>query len=281
MSLKDVSFSGNRIIVGNKPCVLNDFDLIQDSTEKTEIKATSKEGKSETLNIKTISKFTFEGRFLCIYFLEGDKYPYAEKVMSGDNLEVVDNPRDPELIEMDKQVFVVVDITTQKIWLSDQRQKSTIMKWLAKVIKAEVEIKSILSEEEFITKLDLVTNIYFALETNLFASAEGTLSETLLSDMRGYEADVARVSFLYKSTKVSDNIRKQIANLFGRRSAFREICVVGKNDEGLDTVLNLDSVVTKIHIQADQDDSSKLLTPEQVFNEIILKIKQHGDTNET
>src|SRR3989338_7793978 len=95
---KAIRFSGNQLI-------LADVDLYSAATF-AQIKESDTEtfdfnlgaGKKETLTVKRVTKQTYEvERFISLYFIRGEKYPYPPKVLDEDLVER-DNPRPPQQI---------------------------------------------------------------------------------------------------------------------------------------------------------------------------------------
>jgi len=276
MANKNLKFSGHQLIIsGSTPFASICFAAIQDSnTEHFDIKIS--EDKIETLSIKKVVKQTHEDRFISVYFNYGEKYPYSPTVATvvGENFQELNNPRTPEQIELNDQLFVLIDLNTQRIWLSDQRQKNTVADWIKNKIGAEVSIKSIINESEFIDKIKSVQEISFAVVPNLFSSAgQDTLSKHLVQDIYGFGADKARIQLLYKNTLITDIIKKKFYELIGRKNEFQDITVIGRSDDGFNTVLNLEEVVSKISIDVGSDNKSKLFNPDEVFNTLINRIK--------
>ncbi len=279
MADKPLKFSGNRLVLNNQPTFsVFDFDDIRDSnTEHMDIKISEKE--TETISIKKITKQIHEDRFISLYFNYGNKYPYSQKVakLDGEELEEIDNPRSPELIELSDQLFVLIDAKLQRIWLSNQRQRNEIAKWLKEKINKDVNIKSIINETEFIDKLKSVQEISFTVLPDLFNSADQqTLSSHLAQDIFGFGAEKAKVQLLYKNSSITDKIREKFNGLLAKKDNFQEIAVIGRSDEGFDTVFNLEEVVSKVTVNVGYDETSKHLNPESVFDALKQKIKANG-----
>ncbi len=272
MADKPIKFSGNQLVIGT----LGNFDVatfnsIQDSdTEHMDIKVSDK--VTETIYIKKTSKNVYEERFVALYFNYGNKYPYSKTVakVEGDDLKELDNPRTPDLIELDDQLFVVIDTTLQRIWLSNQRQRNEVAKWLKEKVGQEIYVKSIIKEAEFIDKLRSVQEISFTVLPDLFNSADQqSLSSHLVQDIFGFGAEKARVQLFYKNSNITDTIKEKFNGLIAKRDNFQEVVVVGRSEEGFDTVFNLDEVVSKITVNVGSDETSKLLDPDSVFNSVM------------
>lgn len=270
MSRKQIKFSGNQIILeGREGFSASDFSVIEElCTDRLVI-------SDDVLGITKIQTSVHENRFVSIYFSDGDKYPYSETVVKGEDLEVVNNPRDPDMIEMNGQLFVVIDCVTKRLWISDQRQRNRVTNWLHDKTKFQIHVKSIIPEKDFISKMKSISTVYFTLLPNLFNSTEnGSLSANLSNDIYGFGADSASVQFRYKSSKLTGTIRKKIENIISKKGDFEEITVIGRSDDGLETILNLDEIISKITIQVNQSETSKLVEPVEVFLALEGEIKK-------
>lgn len=278
MATREIKFSGNLLILeGCESFSPAEFCMIQDSdTEKFEVKIS--DTKSEVINIKRTTKTVLDDRFICIYFNEGDKYPYSDTVgvMDGDSFEELENPRKPEMIEMREQLFVVIDCDSQRIWLSDQRQRTAVATWLSEKIGCTVHVKSVISEQGFVDHIKSVSGISFAVLPHLFnAEGENVLSAHLIRDIFAFGAERARVQLMYKNASVTGTIKEKLKQLLSQKENFTEVTVIGRSDEGLDTVFNLEEVVSKIKIQVAADEITKLVDPEIVFATVNSHIKSH------
>ena len=129
MSKKTLKFTVSQLIINSSPFDLATFSDLKDADLDTH-KVVRKEGeKEEILSIKKFTKTIEEERFITVYSNEGRKFPYTDKVINAD-LEEHDNPRAAEEIELDDQFFVLIDVKTQRIFMSDQRKKTIFIKWL-------------------------------------------------------------------------------------------------------------------------------------------------------
>ncbi|MCK9345167.1 MAG: hypothetical protein M0P64_03575 [Candidatus Pacebacteria bacterium] len=269
-----IKFSGYHLIIkGKKTFDLSCFSLVE--SERTERLVISSGEQKETLQVTKHKKVTHSERFLTLYFNSGEKYPYSPTVIDGE-LQETDNPRNPEQIELDEQLFVLFDTVTQRMWISNQRKKNFIVEWIAKKTKFEISVKSILDEETFLEKIKSVEEVSFCVVPNLFnTSGQNTLSGHLAQDIYGFGASKARIELSYKDISINDKIKTRIREMLGRKSDFQDVSVVGRSDEGLDTIFNLEEVISRIHVEVVADNKSKLLDPVEVFDSLISNINKY------
>ncbi len=146
------------ILSGKERFTTADFNSIQ-SIEHEKEEHTYGEGTKETISIKNITKNIIEDRFVSLYFNYGEKYPYAEKVINS-NLEEKTNPRNIEDIEPDGQFFTLIDVQSQRLYVSDLKKKSFVSEFLKKRLNTEITIKPILAEGDFVEQIKTINSIY-------------------------------------------------------------------------------------------------------------------------
>lgn len=274
MKNKPLKFSIYQLIIeGESPFSAETFSEIKDHELEPFDICRSKEEK-ETVSIKIINKNYVDERFICFYFNEGNKFPYSPTVIDTSDLQEKENPRSPEDIEMDDQFFVLIDIYFQRIYLSDQRRRGTLNSWLKEKIKKEIMIKSIINEEDFLSKLKTVNKIYFSVVPNLFnTSSEDILSHNLAVDIYGFEAEKAILELDYNDLSITEGIKNKFATILGRRSEFQEVTIIGRSEEGFESMFNLEEVVSRIVIDISTQKQINLLDSGLVFGLLISKIK--------
>lgn len=278
MAKKPITFSGNQLIISSRtPFKISDFNSIKAREENIDVVEISKD-KKETLGILVTEKKTVDGRFVTVYFNDGDKYPYVDKVKKNTNghVEELDNPRDPEEIEMRGQFFVVIDTTAQRIWLSDQRKKKMVAAWLKEKLGEEIEIKAIIQEANLLERLEDVSEIAFSAVPSIFNQiGSDTLSSKLVEDIYGFDAEKVRVQLSYSNKKLTDKIRKKLYEIINKKEDFDEICVVGRSDEDFETIFNTEGIVSKLLITVPLIKETQQFDDGEVFQEITRQIKSH------
>lgn len=271
MSKKTLKFTVNQLIINSSRFDLSAFSDLKDADT---YKGVHKEGeKEEILSITKFTKAIKDERFITIYFKEGNKFPYTDKVIDS-NLEEHDNPRSAEEIELDNQLFVLIDVKTQRIFMSDQRKKTSFISWLIEKMKKEIVIKPIISEKEFIQKIKSINKICFTVVPNLFNSPnEDILSNKLVQDIYGFGAAEGRIELSYADARITANIINKFNALIGQRYNFKEITVIGRSDEDFESIFNINGIISRINIDIDCSNETQLLDEKNVFAVLINKIK--------
>lgn len=273
MANKPLKFSIFQLIVETEtPFTVKTFSSIEEQKLET-FEIGPKEDK-ETLSIKRVNKECFENRFIAFYFNEGSKFPYSPTVIDTTDLIEKENPRPAEDIELDDQFFVLIDVSSQRIYLSDQRRKGTFTTWLKEKIGKETHIKSIINEEEFLNKIKSVNKISLSIVPNLFnTSSQDTLSHNLARDIYSFGGEKAKLEIEYNNTRMTDIIKNKFNQVLGKKNDFQEITIIGRSDEGFESVFNLEEVISKLVIDVSAQEKTNLLDPTIVFNILIDRIK--------
>jgi hypothetical protein len=273
MSKKSLKFTVNQLIVDSARFDLATFSSLEDAYLDT-FKVTHKEEKKEEiLSVTKITKKTIDKRFITVYFNEGDKFPYTDKVIDS-SLNEHANPRLPEEIELDNQFFLLVDVQTKRIFMSDQRKKAMANLWLNSKIGKKIVIKPIISEEEFIQKIKSINKVCFTVVPDLFNSKnEDILSSKLVQDIYGFGAEEGHIELSYNDANITDQISDKLKALIGRKKDFKNITVIGRSDEDFVSIFNIEEIINAIYIDINCSDEIKLLDENNVFAALINKIK--------
>ncbi len=267
---KTIRFTVSQLIIDGQQFNIDSFDQVINAVIDTKKNYKIETGEMETTSIKKVEKKVYNHRFISLYFNYGDKFPYPPKVITAD-LSEHDNPRSPDEIELRDQLFVLIDIQSQRIYFSGQRNKAFIKHWLTLKIKKEIIIKSIIQEEEFASKIKSINSILFTVQPSLFTAA-GTLSASLVQDIYGFDAEKAKVELIYNNKPLTENILDKIKSLIMNKEIFDQIVVIGRDDEEFESIFNSEEVTSKLLIDANADSKSELFSPENVFNALIEKI---------
>ena len=273
MLKKTLKFTVNQLIVNSSRFDLVAFkDLENTYTDTLKVNHTSKE-KEEILSVTKITKATIDARFIAIYFNDGNKFPYTNKVIDSDLNEHA-NPRSPDEIELDDQFFLLVDVQSQRIFMSDQRRKTSVISWLNSKIKKKIEIKPIINEDEFIQKIKSVNKVCFTVVPNLFnLKNENILSNELVQDIYGFGAEEGHIELSYNDAKITEKILDKLKALIGQKKDFKSITVIGRGDENFVSIFNIEEIINAIYIDINCDNESRLLDEKNVFAALIDKIK--------
>lgn len=276
MEKKDTRFLVSQIIIDGRRAKLEDFDLVK-NTDVKPTRIQNPDGNWETIDIIKSYKKIEEDRFILLYTEEGGKYPYPETVID-DSLSETKNPRPVNQIEMTEQFFVLIDIKTSRIFLSDQRKKKAFRDNLVRTIQKEVLIKPLIVEGQFLDKIKTIDEIAFTVDpSNMFAQDSGTLSDSLVHDIYGFGAEEATISMKYKKKKVSDKLSSLLKEVFQKKAAFKNITIVGRTSDKFESVFNMEEITSRITIETPLEQSTQKTDNELLFTKLISKIKSDED----
>ncbi len=268
-----MSFSANQMIVDDNRFVFDFSKKIPGShTDPLKI-------DQEVISIRIFKKVEFEDRFIGLYFQEGEKWPYSPMVIDSGSLEEHGNPKSPEEIETNDQVFALIDANTQIIYISDQRRVNTLIGWLAEKTATEVAIKPLFDKEEFVNKIKSVSEVSLTVVPDLFNQYDSQLLSSKLSeDIYGFGADEATLTLRYKRGMTVDSIKDKMRSIIGKKSTFEKLTIVGRTADEFSSVFNTDGVVNKISVDGVTDDKTGKLYENDLFESLITKIKQNETT---
>jgi hypothetical protein len=277
MKKKSIDFSIYQIVIDNKEELdIKLFESLEAVDTKTSEIGTEKD--KEILSFIRIETATRDSRYVSFGFLKGDKFPYSPKIIdtSTPDLKEKDNPRPPEGIEPDEQVFVLIDTLTKRLYISDQTEKAYFLNYLRQNIGTkEILLKPILSEENFIDCIKEVDKLSFTLVPNLLNTDETTLSGKLSQDILGFGSSYARVELGYRKSKITDNLKTIFRNMVLGKDNFKEITITGRDSNGFENTFNAKHVVSKVKISVETEGKTMLLENQLVFNQLIDKLDKH------
>lgn len=276
MPNKDIHFSISQIVVDDRPIKFSDFSSIPSEVTEPE-KIRSEENKEEVLSLLTMKKEEYDGRFICLWIQEGDRFPYQETVVNvsdSANIQITGNPRSPDQIELSDELFVILDAKTSRIFISNYRKKNHFLSWLKdKLDNEQIVVKPIIPEENFLQKMRGLNEVCFTVAPNLFTLSKGTLSEALTQDIFGFEAEEATIKFSYKDKAISDRMIRKLEDLLDRKQDFKDLTIVGRMSDNFESILNMNEVIGKVSISIEINETTQKVDHTKVFSALILKIQ--------
>lgn len=264
MEKKQITFFGKVIIVDDRPASLEVF------------KAALSEIQYEILSeLKVvIYSIDFDDDFLKIKMGDGSVMPRNPLVYDVVKKEHLPNPRQISQVEP-KETFVVIDFKKSYLWISNSNKKQAVLEFLKKKINKNIIFKDLFDENEFINNLHTLDQIKISAAPDIFSNSN-VLSEHLVEDINGYEADIATLIFSYNKKITVPGLINKIRKLIGGRSAFRSVVISGKTDRGFGILFNTDEVSRKIEFKAPVDDNGMFI-PENVFSSAMSAIKNENN----
>ncbi|MBX4204800.1 MAG: hypothetical protein KW788_01265 [Candidatus Doudnabacteria bacterium] len=266
--LKEIQFSIFQLIIGGKKPELANFAAIDEANfEKQTI-------GEDLLNIKKIEKEYIPERFIALCFEEGNKFPYSEKVIDSKLKESL-NPRSIDKVELNEQFYVLVDLLTSRIYISDLRKKGFLINWLEDKIKKEIAVKPLIAQREFIDKIESIKEICFTVEPDLLNSASIGLPARLREDIFGFGATEAIIKLVYKNKKkIGKQLYEKVKDIIKNKTEYKNITVIGRTSEDFESIFNTQEVISKITLLAPMNRKNGKFINKELVSELIKKIHE-------
>ena len=264
-------FSVAKLVIGNSAFNLQNFSALSPQYHE---QFTDNDGNKHD---KLIETSVLRNQFLSLYFEAWKALPRPDSVYNINKESDEKNPRSPNQIERDTQIFVLIQESTQKIFISDFRIKLTIEDWLKEKIKEDVKIKNIIDKDNFVNEIQSLNSVYLSASPDLFSLHSGILSEQLNQDIHNYGLDIEHIELKIQFQKhgITERAQEQIRKLFQQHAnrKFSKLEISGRHDEKFDRIFNTDNIIDKIEIEAIRRPNDGLLDPSSIFNALIDKIQ--------
>jgi len=224
---------------------------------------------------KILKKEVRDNRFICLYFEEGETTPRPEVVYDTTREQDVDNPRQINQIERDTQTFVLIDVQTQKIFISDFRKKKTLETWLGDTLDQTVLIKNVIDRAEFLNEVQSINTIYLSATPNLFSQI-GMLGSELTSDFHNYGTGIRQIGLRidFEDNRLPAQLKEKVMNLFSQKdaNAIEKLVVSGRYDDKFERVFNAEGIIDKVTIDVEPREDG-LFESEMIFSLLTQEVQ--------
>lgn len=273
---KQITFSISQFILNDASFSINDFSLIKDETKYPNYIG------NDLISVDIIKKSLYHNRFVFFTFNLHEKYPYSEKVLATKDgiVEEKDNPRPSSEIELKEIFFVLLDVDSQRIYLSNRQKGSHFCDFLSKNNIKNSVIKPIIQEYDFMKKIKSIKEITFTVENNNLARQSDILSKNLSEDIYGYQADEATLSLRYKKTKTIDKIKDKLSNIIDNKGLYKNLTIIGRDGSEFEKVFNLDGVMSRITVKAHLLTDTMEINVEDMIQSLIITIIKNDETKQ-
>jgi len=269
MQPRELTFWINKLVLeGLERFSIEDFSSLKENFLDQNLHTVG----GEIISVTSVTKATLENRYITFYFQMGEKYPYPSKVIDTATGSQEDNPRPATNIEPDKELFVVVDSESQRVYISNIRQKTIFISWIKDKLRKNILIKPLIEEGDFIEKINIINEVFLTTDEQ-FEKTEGSLAQALAQDKYGWGAKRAELKMSYKKQLVTDQIRDKIRELLGRKKEYKNVTIIGKTRDGLEAMFNMEGIVNKVLINPAVEKVTRNFVPTEVFKGLISKIE--------
>lgn len=224
-----------------------------------------------------INKKTISNNYFWLNIRYGKELPYTTTVINTKNAEEELNPRSKDQVEPDKQFFGLYSAIDQIFYISDVRKKAFFENYLAKKLNQSITIKSFLkSPEDFLKIIKSVEKIKLVTKKTLFSMSGGLVSiSPEYKDIFGLGVpEEYSIEATYKHAKLTDAFKENIINITGwkKTSEAESLVCIGRDENNLETIFNVDSFRQKISISIEKD-ADGMYDSEAVLSLLQLKLE--------
>lgn len=198
-----------------------------------------------------IEKKYVENRYLWMYCQYDNCKLYGEVVLDTKEEKQRKNTRKKNEIELRKQLFIVFDVETGLLYLSDIAKKSIVKAYLSEELQADVIIKNVYASlDEFQESVTHLKRLKFTQYRNIQNSIDNeSIFMQQVSALGLDMPDKITMQIEYPNTFIG-NIKNGIQNIKKKREQgyFSDIILIGEDDEGIEQSFNFASVVKNLEI---------------------------------
>lgn len=219
-------------------------------------------------------------KFFWMYIRIWEAKPYSNKVLNVDTKEISQNKREENEAELRKQLFCIYVPNEKIFYMSDFRKNKLLATYLKDRFKQEFIIKKyFIDPKEFTNNITSLKSLRFVgLNKNLF---NGDIFRGV-KELLGYDQD--GFSFTLEVKKIKNSIfdpdkcldfllewKRKKEN----RQVDRMVCV-GKDDEGVEKIFNLETFLKKIKLSVKKD-KNEMYNPQIVKNALLKELNAQSN----
>ncbi len=208
-----------------------------------------------------------------LYARFGKTNPYSNEIINRDTRETGENPKQKNQIELNKQLFCAYVMKDNILYISDFRKQNFLSSYLKQRFNQEFLIKKYFIEpKEFTDTITSIGKISFTSKQNIFTGDIFTEIEDTLgygsTECFTFEAKINKASIFdsVKCLNLLENLKRRRDN----QQIEKMICI-GKNDEGVESIFNLDNYLKKIDLNLEQDENGRY-DSQKIKNAFLQKI---------
>lgn len=239
----DLTFSAFQLIIGTSPPSLENFQIIEEEQYDT---------KDFTYKINAEK---FDNRFFWLYARYGKALPYSNEVVDRETEETIDNPRQKNHVELNQQLFVLFDVSTQHLYISNGKKKSFLEEYLKFKLSKDITIKMFfLNPKEFIEKIKTIDRVSFTAKHNLFSENSGLFEDTKDIFGLGQPKDF-RIDINYDSKSKTDKFIQFFESFLAKNTnqEIHSLVCIGKDDTNIESIFDINSYIQKRTLNLKKD----------------------------
>lgn len=257
-------FKNGQLIVGTEFPNIVDMRVIQESG------IVRHEYNDE---IYLIRKEVIKDRFLWLYCEFDNSYLYGERVYDRTEDVYFDNTRDRNHIELRKQLFALYDVRSGMLYINDYNKRGFLKDYLGKVLdRGVITIKNIYSSvEEFQASVKFLKKVKFVRERDLMSMLDPDVIFEKKGNIFGLDLPDKYMLQLEYNTPI-EKAKNAIRQLSEKRNKgyFKEIILVGENDEGIEENFNFSTLIQNIEVAVRKNENERY--DEEEVKQLLIKI---------
>lgn len=224
---------------------------------------------------KTQTKI-IDDRFFWLYSNFGKAMPHRDIVIDTTSQKEETNPRKTTQVEPNNQYFIVYDIQTSILYVSNRPKNNFLKFFINHKVNEEHEIiikSHFKTIEEFLEILKSVDSIKFTGQKDLFTYG-GDLMDPLKNIFGFNEPEEFSIEAKYGSP-IKESLKRRLGELSQKQKSglLKTLVCIGKDEDGFNTIFNTNSFIKQIDISVTKDEQD-LFVPNEVQEEFLLKIKE-------
>lgn len=257
------------------------FQVLIDSVnpKKEDIEKVYNIGKSKFEygnELYSIEKEMIERQYLWLYCQYENSRLYSDTVYDKTKEEEVKNPRNRAQIELRKQLFIIIDIEREYVYMNDMNKRLFLKAYIKDSIQKDVIIKNIYSSlNDFQESVKYLKSVSFIQSKNVMNLLEPDSIFLKQSNALGLDMPEKIKMKIEYDNNIIGNIKEGLQNLKQKREAgnFEEIILVGIDDHGIEESFNFSSVIKSIIIYPIKDEDARY-NPDNVKMLFINEVKK-------
>jgi hypothetical protein len=209
------------------------------------------------------------GEWVWLHFQYGRAQPYSDKVFHKALKTTQPNPRSIEQAELKQQLFALYQESTSNLFVSDLRKKGALGSYLTGKLGEPVYVKNIYSSpEDFCKQISSISSITLSSDLGLLSHQIGLFKAT--ADLFGLDsAENFNLRVDFGHAKIGDKFLASLKEAVNRQKTgeIRGMVCVGKNDDNIESIFNIDTLVKRYRIPCDDVDG---MYPEAMVHQLLL-----------
>lgn len=182
---------------------------------------------------------------------------FKDYVINFETGEKEDNPRTMNQVETRQQLFVCFDCLSHRLYVSDRNRLPFVKAYIKDALQKEVNIKTVISSaEDFYEQVSTLHQLKFTQIDNLFSRDTDIFNE--VPNFYGLDLpDKMKLTLTYSGHPINKSLKGLVQYMTNHRDYFSDVLLIGSDDDGLEKVFDLSSVLHKVVIDIRKDEHDR------------------------